>query len=70
MRRWPVILCSFALGAMMTAGAAWYIPSQMHASAAPVPAVADAPKELTSYRDIVVAYNIAREHGALRILDR
>ena len=53
MRRWPVILCSFALGAMMTAGAAWYIPSQMHASAAPVPAVADAPKELTSYRDIV-----------------
>ena len=53
MRRWSVLLCSVALGALMTAGAAWYIPSQMHVSAAPVPAVADAPKELTSYRDIV-----------------
>lgn len=44
MRRWSVLLCSVALGALMTAGAAWYIPSQMHVSAAPVPAVADAPR--------------------------
>ena len=53
MRRWSVLTCSFVLGAAVTAGAAWYIPSQMHLTAAPAPAVADAPKELTSYRDIV-----------------
>ena len=51
MRRWSVILPSLALCFALTAGPAWYVPNAMHA-AAPA-AVADAPKELTSYRDIV-----------------
>ncbi len=37
MRRWSVLLSSVALGALMTAGAAWYIPSQMHVVRRPRP---------------------------------
>jgi serine protease Do len=45
-------LCSLTLGALLTAGAAWYVPNRMHAAPAPPAAVAEAP-EPTSYRDVV-----------------
>jgi serine protease Do len=53
MRRWSLTLCSVTLGALMAAGTAWYLPISLHALAAPPVAVAAAPKEPGTFRDIV-----------------